>query len=111
MVGKMDTQSCFIQMYAIIHVEILSAGIRKLNSIFKIIINLQWAVLAKAKVWLAAGTQIFFSLGVAYGCLVVFASYLPSNNNCYRDAVTVSLINCSTSLFAALVIFPVLGWS
>lgn len=59
--------------------------------------------------WLKAGSQIFFSLGVGYGCLIVFASYLPSNNNCHRDAVSVSLINCGTSLFAAVVLFPVFG--
>jgi hypothetical protein len=34
----MDTQSCFVQMYVIIHVEILSADIRKLNSILKVTI-------------------------------------------------------------------------
>ncbi|OXA47094.1 Sodium-dependent neutral amino acid transporter B(0)AT3 [Folsomia candida] len=68
-----------------------------------------WKTLYDPKVWLAAGSQIFFSLGVAYGCLIVFASYLPSNNNCYRDAVSVSIINCATSLFAAIVLFPVFG--
>jgi SNF family Na+-dependent transporter len=46
---------------------------------------------------------------VAFGCLIVFASYLPSDNDCYRDAISVSIINCATSLFAAIVIFPIFG--
>ena len=60
-------------------------------------------------VWLAAAAQIFFSLGVGFGCLIAFASYMPADNNCFRDAVAVSIINCSTSLLAAFVIFGVLG--
>jgi len=69
----------------------------------------EWWTLTDPVVWLEAGTQIFFSLGLAFGGLIAFSSYNPVNNNCYRDAVMVSLTNCFTSMFAGIVVFSVIG--
>lgn len=60
-------------------------------------------------VWLEAGTQIFFSLGLAFGGLIAYSSYNPANNNCTRDAIFVAITNCSTSLFAGIIIFAIMG--
>jgi len=69
----------------------------------------QWSMLKDPVVWLEAGTQIFFSLGLAFGGLIAFSSYNPVNNNCSRDAIMVSLTNCFTSMFAGIVVFSVIG--
>lgn len=70
----------------------------------------RWETLLDPVVWLEAGTQIFFSLGLAFGGLIAFSSYNPANNNCYRDAILVSLTNCGTSMFAGVVVFAVIGF-
>ena len=70
----------------------------------------KWHTILDPVVWLEAGTQIFFSLGLAFGGLIAFSSYNPVNNNCYRDAVLVSLTNCFTSMFAGIVVFSIIGF-
>ena len=73
------------------------------------ILLLQFGRLLDPQVWLDAATQIFFSLGLAFGGLIAFASYMPVNNNCYKDAILVSIVNCGTSVFAGIVVFSILG--
>ncbi|CAK9304344.1 unnamed protein product [Gordionus sp. m RMFG-2023] len=61
-------------------------------------------------VWQKALGQMFFSLSVTMGGLMTLASYIPFNNNCYKDSILVSLLDTGTSLMAGFVIFSVLGF-
>ena len=59
--------------------------------------------------WLDAACQIFFSFGLAFGGIIAMASYNPRRNDCRRDAISVTICNCATGLFAATIIFSILG--
>ncbi|XP_033106887.1 sodium- and chloride-dependent glycine transporter 1-like isoform X2 [Anneissia japonica] len=73
-------------------------------------LNPKWETLKDAKVWNDAATQIFYSLGPAWGGILTFASFNKFHNNCYRDALVVPLINCFTSFYAGFVVFSTLGF-
>uniref|UniRef100_A0A4W5QFL4 Transporter n=1 Tax=Hucho hucho TaxID=62062 RepID=A0A4W5QFL4_9TELE len=65
--------------------------------------------LGEAEVWRDAATQIFYSLSIAWGGVTALSSYNKFHNNVFKDALTVCLTNCGTSVFAGFAIFSILG--
>ncbi|OXB66337.1 hypothetical protein ASZ78_003728 [Callipepla squamata] len=66
--------------------------------------------LANPVTWLDAGAQVFYSFSLAFGGLISFSSYNPVHNNCEKDAVIISVINGFTSVYAATVIYSIIGF-
>ncbi|KAL4230196.1 neurotransmitter:sodium symporter [Mactra antiquata] len=70
----------------------------------------EWDRLKDPKVWSDAATQIFYSLGPAFGGLMCMSSFNQFKNNCFRDSLLVAFINCGTSVFGGFAIFSLLGF-
>ncbi|XP_042299843.1 sodium-dependent neutral amino acid transporter B(0)AT1-like, partial [Sceloporus undulatus] len=66
--------------------------------------------LANPTTWLDAGAQVFFSFSLAFGGLISFSSYNSIHNNCEKDALIISVINGLTSIYAATVIYTIIGF-
>ncbi|XP_074842077.1 sodium-dependent neutral amino acid transporter B(0)AT1 isoform X2 [Carettochelys insculpta] len=66
--------------------------------------------LANPVTWLDAGAQVFYSFSLAFGGLISFSSYNSIHNNCEKDAVIISVINGFTSIYAATVIYSIIGF-
>ncbi|XP_036266385.1 sodium-dependent neutral amino acid transporter B(0)AT1 [Pipistrellus kuhlii] len=60
--------------------------------------------------WLDAGAQVFYSFSLAFGGLISFSSYNSVHNNCEMDSVIVSVINGFTSMYAATVVYSIIGF-
>ncbi|XP_030202863.1 sodium-dependent neutral amino acid transporter B(0)AT1 [Gadus morhua] len=60
--------------------------------------------------WMDAGAQVFYSFGLAWGGLISFSSYNPIHNNCEQDAVILSIVTGCTSVYAATVIYSIIGF-
>ncbi|XP_075167565.1 sodium-dependent nutrient amino acid transporter 1-like [Haematobia irritans] len=69
----------------------------------------QWDKLLVAKVWYAAVTQVFFSLSICYGCIVMYASFNRFRHNIRRDCNIVTTLDTFTSLLSGIIIFGILG--
>lgn len=69
----------------------------------------QWEHLLNPMVWKEAIVQLFFSLGVSFGPIVMYASYNPFDHNIHRDAMIVTSIDTLTSLIGGFTIFAILG--
>eukprot|EP00092_Neocalanus_flemingeri_P034545 GFUD01037568.1.p1 GENE.GFUD01037568.1~~GFUD01037568.1.p1 ORF type:complete len:663 (+),score=142.17 GFUD01037568.1:118-2106(+) len=71
----------------------------------------KWEKLASFTVWRRAAGQVFFSLGISWGGIIMFGSYNQFTAKVHIDAHIVSLIDFLTSLIASVVIFSTLGHS
>ncbi|XP_058459188.1 sodium-dependent nutrient amino acid transporter 1-like [Malaya genurostris] len=69
----------------------------------------QWDRIFEAKVWYSAVTQMFFSLTVCFGNVIMYSSYNRFSNNVYRDVTIVTLLDTCTSMIAGLIVFGIIG--
>lgn len=75
----------------------------------KYFITPDFGMLLNPKVWYSAITQLFFSLSVGQGTIIMFSSYNPFDHNIYRDAMIVTTMDTFTSLLGGFTIFGILG--
>ncbi|KAK6633143.1 hypothetical protein RUM43_012887 [Polyplax serrata] len=66
--------------------------------------------LKDTQVWVDAAVQIFYSVGAGFGVHLSYASYNEFHNNCLRDCLITTSVNCFTSFFSGFVIFTYLGF-
>ncbi|WP_084104142.1 sodium-dependent transporter [Demequina sp. NBRC 110056] len=69
-----------------------------------------FAALSDPAVWIAAFGQVFFSLSLAYGVMITYASYRRRRSNLTGPALVVAFGNSSFSLLAGLGVFATLGF-
>ena len=63
-----------------------------------------------SQVWMDAGTQVFYSYAICFGCQIALGSYNKYHRNFMKDCITICAFNSGTSLVGGVVIFSVLGY-
>lgn len=66
--------------------------------------------LLDANVWLAAYAQVFFSLSLAQGIMITYASFLKKKSDITNNAFITSLADAGTSFLAGFTVFSVIGY-
>jgi NSS family neurotransmitter:Na+ symporter len=70
----------------------------------------EYHILKDPKVWIAAYSQIFFTLSLGFGIMIAYASYLPRKSDLTKNAFLTAFINSGFSIFAGFAVFSVLGF-
>ncbi len=68
-----------------------------------------WSELAKPVTWRYAFGQVFFSLSLAYGIMITYASFLHRKSDLNNNAGIISIADFGTSFVAGLAVFATLG--
>ncbi|MDX2377204.1 sodium-dependent transporter [Microbacterium sp. LRZ72] len=69
-----------------------------------------WEALANPDVWIAAYSQIFFSLSIAFGIMITYASYRKRRANLTGPGLVVAFANSSFEILAGIGVFATLGF-
>ena len=72
-------------------------------------LNPDWSELANAATWQYAFGQAFFSLSLAFGVMITYASFLHRRSDINNNAAIIGLADFATSFIAGLAIFATLG--
>lgn len=66
--------------------------------------------LLSVNVWLSAFAQVFFSLSLAQGIMITYASFLKKKSDITNNAFIISLADAGTSFLAGFTVFSVVGY-
>ncbi|WP_018665366.1 sodium-dependent transporter [Heyndrickxia acidiproducens] len=84
----------------------LPGAVTGLNAFFEP----NWKAIANPNVWIAAYSQIFYSLSIAMGIMITYSSYLPKKIDTTNNAFITAFANSSFELLAGIGIFAALGF-
>jgi len=68
-----------------------------------------WQVLKDPQVWRAAFGQVFFTLGIAFGIMIAYSSFLHRKSDLNNNALIITLADLATSFIAGIAVFAIMG--
>ncbi len=69
-----------------------------------------WSALINPKLWMAAFSQVFFSLSLAGGLMIAYGSFKAQGSEITKSIVWVAIGNFSVSIMSGVVVFGTLGY-
>jgi neurotransmitter:Na+ symporter, NSS family len=66
--------------------------------------------LLEPEVWLAAYTQVFFSLSVGFAIMIAYSSFLPRKSDIVKSAFIIGIGDAVTAFVGGLAVFGALGF-
>ena len=106
-ISKILIPSLFIIMIGIVLYALTLPGA---NIGIQTLLQPDWSKLTDINIWLAAFSQILFSLSMGQAIALTYASYLPENSKRIDNVLLVVFANSSFEIFTAFGIFSILGF-
>ncbi|BFZ14986.1 hypothetical protein BsWGS_18023 [Bradybaena similaris] len=97
--------TCSLLVILLIRISSVVGGHEGLNLLF----TPDWGRLIHGHVWRDAVSQVFFSLSLGSGTLIIMGTYNKFNNDLFREAILLCVMDGVVSLLSSLVIFAVVG--
>jgi len=69
-----------------------------------------FTALSDVNVWIAAYAQVFFSIGLAQGIMITYASFLKKKSDITNNAFIIALADAGTAFLAGFAVFSVVGY-
>ena len=69
-----------------------------------------FSALSDVNVWIAAYAQVFFSLSLAQGIMITYASFLKKKSDITNNAFIIALADAGTAFLAGFAVFSVVGY-
>lgn len=69
-----------------------------------------WSQIFSGSVWIAAYSQIFFSMSIAFAIMITYSSYLPKKSDINNNAFITGFSNSGFELLAGIAVFSALGF-
>jgi len=76
----------------------------------EVFFHANWNLLTDGEVWIAAYSQIFFSLSVGYGIMITYSSYLKRRTDLAGSSLVVAFATTSFQVLAGICVFAALGF-
>ena len=95
-----------IFLILVIRAITLDGAAEGLNAFFKP----NWDTILDGKVWVAAYSQIFFSLSIGFAIMITYSSYLNKKSDITNNAFITGFANSSFELLAGIGVFSILGF-
>jgi NSS family neurotransmitter:Na+ symporter len=90
----------------VIRAVTLDGAAEGLNAFFKP----NWDSIMNGKVWVAAYSQIFFSLSIGFAIMITYSSYLNKKSDITNNAFITGFANSGFELLAGIGVFSILGF-
>jgi len=75
----------------------------------KFFLEPKWSELARPETWRWAFGQMFFSMSLAFGVMITYASFLHRKSDINNNAAIIGLADIATSFIAGIAVFATLG--
>ena len=69
-----------------------------------------WTNLMKGELWLAALTQVFYSLSVGFAIMIAYGSFIPRKHSIAGSAFIIGIADAVTAFCGGLAVFSALGY-
>ena len=69
-----------------------------------------FTALSDVNVWIAAYAQVFFSLSLAQGIMITYASFLKRKSDITNNAFIIALADAGTAFLAGFAVFSIVGY-